>query len=106
MMKLDARIKKTLKRVADALETEAVNNRDMIATYIRFSAGKATKLEMEKANEQFRNFLKTLGLGIFAILPLAPITIPLMVKWGNKFGIDIIPSSFRDSSSNEKKLLE
>ncbi|MBU2425362.1 MAG: hypothetical protein KKA56_00630, partial [Gammaproteobacteria bacterium] len=34
------------------------------------------------------------GLGIFAVLPFAPITIPLIVKLGRKLGIEVLPSAF------------
>jgi hypothetical protein len=33
-------------------------------------------------------------LGVFAILPFAPITIPLIVKLGRKLGIEVMPSAF------------
>lgn len=87
-----------------ALQQEGEQSLDMFETYIKFTQGKASEEEMNQANEQFKDLLKTLGLGVFAILPGAPITLPLVIKWGHKFGIDIVPDSFRqDLNTKDKK---
>jgi len=99
-IKLKKIIIKDLKKIKEGLAKESNLNKEMIITYIKFSTtknknSKLSKEDMKKANEQFKSFLKTLGLGTIAVLPLAPITIPLIVKLGRKFGIDIIPASFK-----------
>ena len=93
---LREKVEQTFWRIRIGLEKEGRDTREMIRTYIRFTKGKAGKVEMKKANKQFRDFLKTIGFGVLAVLPLAFITIPLIVKWGKKIGIDIIPKSFKD----------
>jgi len=90
-----------LKKIRRALERESVETRDMIMTYLKFSRGLATEEEMKAANIQFQDFLKTIGLGVFAVLPFAPLTIPMIVKFGHKIGIDVIPDSFRDEFKKE-----
>lgn len=98
----DDALKNKFKALKEALSKEGAQTKVMFETYARFTTGKATQEEMENANKQFRDVLKTLGLGIFAVLPAAPITIPLILKIGKKLGIDILPDSF-SSSDNETK---
>ena len=49
--------------------------------------------------DRFLDILKGLGLGVFAVLPFAPITIPLVVKLGHWVGVDVLPSSFNINKS-------
>jgi hypothetical protein len=90
-----------LKKIRKGLAQETVETHEMLKIYISFSQGKASKEEMEVANRQFRDFLKTLGLGAIVVLPFSPITLPLIVKFGKKLGIDVIPSSFKNESEKE-----
>lgn len=83
---------KGLSRVKNGLAKETKENKEMLDTYYRFTRGKATSEEMDKANEQFRNLLKTLGMGTLLLIPLSPITIPTFVKLGKLFDIDILPN--------------
>ena len=55
-----------------------------------------TKTTMDKANSQFTDLIKNVGLiGVFA-LPGGLVAIPLLVKLGKKLGIDILPKSYKD----------
>ena len=94
------KLKRQLIRVKVALAQEKVETKEMLAIYHRFTKKQATSEEMKLANKQFFDVLKGLGIGIFAILPFAPITIPLVIKLGNLVGVEILPSSF----NKEKKL--
>lgn len=76
-------------QTAMVLEANAVQ--DMLDTYYRYINGQASQEEMDQANADFRNFLKTLGLGIMIVIPGSFITIPLIVKLGKSFGIDVLP---------------
>ena len=89
---------KTLKKIKKALSKESLETKQMLEIYLNYTKGKSSKEEMQKANEQFRELLKTLGIGIFAILPLAFLTIPLVVSLGKKFNIDILPSYLKESN--------
>jgi hypothetical protein len=90
---------KSLFTVKEALSKESAETKVMLKVYLRYTKGEAKQAEMKMANAQFRDLLKTLGLGALAVLPFAPLTIPTFVKIGRKFGVDIIPSSLR---SNKK----
>ena len=90
-------LKNKLEKLKVALAKEGEQTKQMLETYINYTRGMVTDEEMELANRQFQDFLKTLGLGVFVILPGAPITIPLIVKLGQKLGVDVIPDSFKDN---------
>lgn len=84
-----------LNDVKEVLSQESDETKEMLQIYARFTLGEATPEEMKAANAQFADILKTLGLGAFAVLPFAPLTIPLVVKIGKIMGIDILPSSYK-----------
>ena len=88
------KIRRTMLRLKLALAQEKQETKEMLTIYRKYTKGHATKEEMAIANQQFVDVLKGLGLGIFAILPFAPITIPLIVKLGRLVGVEVIPSAF------------
>ena len=94
---LNKELEGTFKKIKLGLEQESRETKEMIRIYIKYTRGESNQEEMKKANAQFRDFLKTIGLGVLAALPFAVVTIPLMVKWGKKIGIDIIPTGFKES---------
>lgn len=87
--------------IKKSLEQEKHETKEMLVTYKRYTQKKATKEEMKEANKQFVDIVKGLGLGMFAILPFAPITIPLILKLGKRVGVDILPSSFANIKNKE-----
>ena len=93
--RLRGEIEQQLKKIKQALARETEQTKGMLEIYKRYVDGQASKKEMDEANEQFLSFLKTIGLGVLAVLPFSPITIPAMVKLGKKVGIDILPNSFK-----------
>jgi hypothetical protein len=93
----DELIQKILK-IKDALAKEGEQSIKMFETYAKYTQGLASVKEMDEANNQFKDFLKTIGLGVFAVLPGSPITIPLLIKLAEKLGIDIMPDSFKDKN--------
>ena len=98
-----ARLKRQLIRVKFALAQEKDETKEMLAIYHRYTKRQATPQEMKLANEQFFDLLKGLGIGVFAVLPFAPITIPIVIKVGKWVGIDILPSSFNDDNKRTTK---
>lgn len=88
--------------VRNALQAESIETTQMLKTYLDYTQGTVGPEEMAKANQQFRNLLKTMGIGTLAVLPLSPVTIPLLVKLGDKFGIDILPPSIRSQIKKKK----
>ena len=88
------RLKRDMLLVKEALSQEKQETKDMLITYKRYTQKQASHEELAKANKQFADLLKSLGLGIFAVLPFAPITIPIIVKLGRLVGVEVMPSSF------------
>jgi hypothetical protein len=87
-------LKRSLLAVKQGLAQETRETKVMLSTYKRFTKGQASKLEMEEANKQFVDVIRGLGLGILAVLPFSPITLPFVVKLGERIGINVLPSAF------------
>lgn len=100
--KIESKIRETLQLIKRALQHETKENTQMLRTYLKYSQGEASKEDMKLANAQFRSFLKTLGLGTLAVLPFAPITIPMIVQLAKKFDIDLIPKYLKDDFKKKK----
>lgn len=77
-----------------ALAQEKIETKEMLQIYKRYTKRDASIEEMRIANKQFIDILKGLGIGVFAVLPFSPITIPIMIKVGRLVGVEILPSSF------------
>ena len=77
-----------------ALAQEKKETKEMLSIYVKVTKGGASKDEICTANKQFLDILKGLGLGVFAVLPFAPITIPILVKLAKIVGVELLPSSF------------
>lgn len=81
-------------RLKMALSQEKDETKQMLRIYQAYLRGDASKAELKVANHQLVDVLRATGLGVFAVLPFAPITIPLIVKLGRKLGIEVMPSAF------------
>jgi hypothetical protein len=79
-----------------ALAQEKQETIEMLSIYKKFTKRTANKEEMKIAHTQFFDLLKGCGLGVFALLPLAPITIPILLKVGRMVGVELMPTSFND----------
>jgi len=88
------RFRRAMVALKIALAQEKQETKEMLSIYRRYTQGQTSKEELKRANEQFVDILKGLGLGVFAVLPFAPLTIPLVVKLGGLVGVDVLPSSF------------
>ncbi|MFL3027226.1 MAG: hypothetical protein ACJZ1O_02910 [Candidatus Neomarinimicrobiota bacterium] len=60
--------------------------------------GSLSSGEMKKVKEQFSDILKMAGLSIPIIMPFSFVIIPLIMKLGQKVGVNILPTSFYDNS--------
>lgn len=94
-------LKVGLMAVKNGLAEESRETKVMLITYKRFTKGQASKLEMQEANKQFVDVIRGLGLGVLAVLPFAPITLPFVVKLGEKLGINVLPSAFTKDLQEE-----
>jgi hypothetical protein len=95
------RIRRDLLVIKQALAQEKEETREMLVIYRKFTQGDASKAEMKAANEQMVDVIKGLGLGVFAALPFAPVTIPFIIKLGKRFGIEVLPSAFYEKDKND-----
>lgn len=96
-----ARFKRQMITLQGALNQEKEETKEMLAIYKKYTQQKATSAEMRLANEQFIDILKGLGIGVFAVLPFAPITIPVIIAMAKKVNVDILPSSFSKPNSTK-----
>ena len=69
----------------------------MLKTYSDYLKGEVSEEDLEKANKQLNEILKDISLGLMAVIPLAPITIPMIAKFAKKHNIDLFPEWFKDS---------
>ena len=93
--KFGAKAEVYLKKIKLALADETEQTKAMLATYQRYTQGVATEAELREANKQFKDLMKSIGLGFMVILPFSLITIPAIVKLGKKYGVDVLPNSIR-----------
>lgn len=100
-----SRLKRQLIMVKFALSQEKDETKEMLVIYKRYTMRQASTEEMKVANQQFLDVLKGLGIGVFAVLPFSPITIPIVIKVGKWVGVDILPSSFNQDSKKTNKTL-
>ena len=91
------RIEKVLIFLKETFIIETVEAREMLKVYYDYTQGTATEDDIDSANKQLNKLLKDLSFGLLAVIPLAPITIPLIAKFTKKYGIDILPDWFKDS---------
>ena len=94
-------LRRSMLRLKAALSQEKAETREMLGIYQRYVQGGAQPDEMKVANKQFFDLVKGLGLGVFAVLPFSPITIPVIVKLGKSVGVDILPSAFANMSDDQ-----
>jgi len=95
-------LKHGLLAVKRGLAQETRETKIMLITYQRFTKGQASKLEMQEANKQFIDVIRGLGLGVLAVLPFSPITLPFVVKLGEKIGVNVLPSAFMIASQEDE----
>ena len=94
---LDGRVKKIIALLKEKLTEETEPSRAMRKTDSEYLKGEASDEELDKANNQLNEILKDLSLGLMAVIPFAPITIPMIAKFAKKHNIDLLPDWFKDS---------
>ena len=87
-----------------ALANESEQTKEMLQIYLRHSLGEeVSKQETQRAHKQFRDLFKGAGLGVILFLPFSPITLPFIVRMGEKLGIDVLPDSVREMWDSKSK---
>lgn len=93
-----------LHRLQESFLEENEENKKMLDIYLRYVEGDASDEDIDYANNQLKQNLKSLGLGILVVLPFSPITIPYILKKTQEFNIDIIPNWYKALSRDEDSL--
>ena len=94
---LDGRVKKIIDFLKEKFTEETESTRTMLKIYSDYVKGEASDEDIEKANKQLNEILKDLSFGLMAVVPFAPITIPMIAKFAKKHNIDLLPEWFKDS---------
>ena len=93
----DGRVKKIIDFLKEKFTEETESTRTMLKIYSDYVKGEANDKDLEKANKQLNEILKDLSFGLMAVVPFAPITIPMIAKFAKKHNIDLLPEWFKDS---------
>lgn len=88
-------LKELLIKIKNMLKTETYESKRMLEIYLNYGKGRYSKEDIAWANNQLKDVIRTFGVGALLILPFAPITLPFLVKLGQKLGINILPDSFK-----------
>ena len=95
---------RTLNKLQQSFLTENIQNKKMLDVYIKYAEGNVTEDELENANEQLKEILKSLGLGILIVLPFSPITLPYIFSKAKELNIDLIPNWYKSLSNDNDRL--
>ena len=76
----------------------------MLDIYIKYAEGNASEEELDNANEQLKEILKSLGLGILIVLPFSPVTLPYIFSKAKDLNIDLIPNWYKSLSNDNDRL--
>ena len=95
---------KTLNKLQQSFLTENIQNKKMLDVYIKYVEGNVSEEELENANEQLKEILKSLGLGILIVLPFSPITLPYIFSKAKELNIDLIPKWYKSLSNDTDRL--
>ena len=93
----DGRVKRSIDFLKEKFTEETESTRTMLKIYSDYVKGEANDEDIEKANKQLNEILKDLSFGLMAVIPFAPITIPMIAKFAKKHNIDLLPEWFKDS---------
>ena len=80
----DGRVKKIIDFLKEKFTEETESTRTMLKIYSDYVKGEASDEDIEKANKQLNEILKDLSFGLMAVVPFAPITIPMIAKFAKK----------------------
>lgn len=93
----DEKINRIIAFLKEKFSEETESSKEMLITYSDYLKGEVSEEDLDKANKQLNEILKDLSLGLMAIIPFAPITIPMIAKFAKKHNIDLFPDWFKDS---------
>ena len=95
---------RTLKKLQQSFLTENIQNKKMLDIYIKYAEGDVSEEELNNANKQLKEILKSLGLGILIVLPFSPVTLPYIFSKAKELNIDLIPNWYKSLSNDNDRL--
>ena len=98
------KIQKYLLKIKESFLEESDENKKMLDIYVKYIEGSVTDDELDFANEQLTQVLKSIGLGVLVILPFSPVTIPYILKKADEYEIDLIQKWYKALRSEEDRL--
>ena len=72
--------RKYLLKLKDAFLEENLQNTKMLDLYLKYLEGEASEQDLEDANKQLAEILKSLGMGVLVVLPFSPLAFLALVK--------------------------
>ena len=96
--------RKYLFKLKDAFLEENVQNTKMLDLYLKYLEGEASEQDLEDANNQLAEILKSLGMGVLVVLPFSPVSIPYLVRKAKENNIDIIPKWYKTLREQDDRL--
>ena len=93
----DGRINRIIAFLKEKFTQETESTKEMLITYSDYLKGEVSEEDLDKANNQLNELLTDLSLGLLAVIPFAPVTIPMIAKFAKKHDIDLLPEWFKDS---------
>ena len=95
---------RALEKLQQSFLNENIQNKKMLDIYIKYAEGNASEEELDNANEQLKEILKSLGLGILIVLPFSPVTLPYIFSKAKDLNIDLIPNWYKALSNDNDRL--
>ena len=96
-----SKIKSGASKVKKALAQQGADTKHMLSTYKKVLQKSASRSDIARANREFVDLLKTVGLGVASLSPI-PTTFAIIgiEKAANRKGYSILPSSWKSIGEN------
>ena len=93
------KIKGSIKKIIKDTKTEAAETKEMVKLIWESKNKDLTPEEKDKIKMQGADVFKLTILGALFIIPGSGVLIILLIKFGKKIGVNILPSSFNKENN-------
>ena len=91
-----------LLKLKKLFQNETKETKMMLNAYTSYILGySVSKEDLKLANNQLKDLMKIAGFGTLSLLPLAPLTIPLLFVLSRKYKINLLPDWFKENMKNQ-----